>query len=125
MVLPTFLLLDLRFKGKGIGVVALICIKSASKIYYTEMIDDSSQGIWGRGCGGVCLRCGPVRLGQLKKCRIVLGMVSWPLSKGPGGAFFLDWLWLCDESLPHRRALHIPVQIWRENSNWSSCQQFA
>ena len=37
MVLQTFLLLDLRFKGKGLGVVALIRIKSASKIYYIEI----------------------------------------------------------------------------------------
>ena len=26
-------------------------------------------------------------------------------------SLFPDWLWLCDESSPHRRALHIPVQI--------------
>ena len=38
MVLQTFLLLDLRFKGKGLGVVALIRIKSASKIYYIEIL---------------------------------------------------------------------------------------
>merc|ERR1712020_531963 len=26
-------------------------------------------------------------------------------------SLFPDWPWLCDESSPHRRALHIPVQI--------------
>ena len=40
MVLQTFLLLDLRFKGKGLGVVALIRIKSASKLYYIEIINN-------------------------------------------------------------------------------------
>ena len=37
MVLQTFLLLDLWSKGRGLGVVALVCIKSASKIYYIEI----------------------------------------------------------------------------------------
>ena len=37
MVLRTFLLLDLCSKGRGLGVVALVCIKSASKIYYIEI----------------------------------------------------------------------------------------
>ena len=33
----------------------------------------------------------------------------WPLKARR--SLFLDWLWLCDESSPHRGALHIPVQI--------------
>ena len=40
---------------------------------------DSSQGIWEGGCGGVCLLCGTVRLGQFTKFGMVLGMVSWPV----------------------------------------------
>ena len=33
----------------------------------------------------------------------------WPLEARR--SLFPDWLWLCDESSPHRRALHILVQI--------------
>ena len=29
-------------------------------------------------------------------------------------SLFPDWPWLCDESSPHRGALHIPVQILAE-----------
>ena len=35
--------------------------------------------------------------------------MGWPLKARR--SLFPDWLWLCDESSPHRRALHIPVQI--------------
>ena len=35
--------------------------------------------------------------------------MGWPLEARR--SLFPDWLWLCDESSPHRRALHIPVQI--------------
>ena len=35
--------------------------------------------------------------------------MAWPLEARR--SLFPDWLWLCDESSPHRRALHIPVQI--------------
>ena len=35
--------------------------------------------------------------------------MGWPLEARR--SLYPDWLWLCDESLPHRRALHIPVQI--------------
>ena len=35
--------------------------------------------------------------------------MGWPLKARR--SLFLDWPWLCDESSPHRRALHIPVQI--------------
>ena len=35
--------------------------------------------------------------------------MGWPLEARR--SLFPDWLGLCDESSPHRRALHIPVQI--------------
>ena len=35
--------------------------------------------------------------------------LGWPLEARR--SLFPDWLWLCDESSSHRRALHIPVQI--------------
>ena len=35
--------------------------------------------------------------------------MGWPLEARR--SLFPDWLWLCDESSLHRRALHIPVQI--------------
>ena len=35
--------------------------------------------------------------------------MGWPLEARR--SLFPDWPWLCDESSPHRRALHIPVQI--------------
>ena len=35
--------------------------------------------------------------------------MGWPLKARR--SLFPDWLWLCDESSSHRRALHIPVQI--------------
>ena len=38
MALQTFLLLDHFSKGNGLGVVTLIHIKSASKIYYIQMV---------------------------------------------------------------------------------------
>ena len=34
--------------------------------------------------------------------------MGWPLEARR--SLFLDWPWLCDESSPHRRALHFPVQ---------------
>ena len=36
-------------------------------------------------------------------------LFSWPLEARR--SLFTDWLWLCDESSPQRRVLHIPVQI--------------
>ena len=38
--------------------------------------------------------------------------MGWPLKARR--SLFPDWLWLCDESSPHRRALHIPNQILAE-----------
>ena len=38
--------------------------------------------------------------------------MGWPLEARR--SVFPDWPWLCDESSPHRRALHIPVQILAE-----------
>ena len=35
--------------------------------------------------------------------------MGWPLEARR--SLLPDWPWLCDESSPHRRALHIPVQI--------------
>ena len=35
--------------------------------------------------------------------------MGWPLEARR--SLFLDWLWLRDESSPHRRALHISIQI--------------
>ena len=35
--------------------------------------------------------------------------MGWPLEARR--SLFPDWLWLCDDSSPHRRALHIRVQI--------------
>ena len=35
--------------------------------------------------------------------------MGWPLKAMR--SLFPYWLWLCDESFSHRRALHIPVQI--------------
>ena len=35
--------------------------------------------------------------------------MGWPLEARR--SLFPDWPWLCDESSPHRRALHIPVQM--------------
>ena len=35
--------------------------------------------------------------------------MGWPLEASR--SLFPDWPWLCDESSPHRGALHIPVQI--------------
>ena len=35
--------------------------------------------------------------------------MGWPLEARR--SLFPDWLWLCDESSLHRRALQIPVQI--------------
>ena len=77
--------------------------------HHQFIIDDSKVRIWGRGWGGVCLGCGPVRLGQYKNFGMVLGMVFLPLEDRR--ILFPDWPWLCDESSPHRRALHIHVQI--------------
>ena len=37
------------------------------------------------------------------------GHKAWPSEARR--SLFPDWPWLCDESSPHRRALHIPVQI--------------
>ena len=34
----------------------------------------------------------------------------WPLEARRG--LFPDWPWLCDESSPHKRVLHISVQTW-------------
>ena len=79
------------------------------KHIYQFIIDESLVRNWGRGCGGVCLGCGPVRLSQYKNFGMVLGMFFLPLEDRR--SLFPDWPWLCDESSPHRRALHIPVQI--------------
>ena len=35
--------------------------------------------------------------------------MGWPLEARR--SLFPDWLWLCDESSPHSKAEHIPVQI--------------
>ena len=35
--------------------------------------------------------------------------MGWPLEARR--SLFPDWPWLCDELSPHKRALHIPVQI--------------
>ena len=40
---------------------------------------------------------------------MVRGMVFLPLEARR--SLFPDWPWLCDESSPHRRALHFSVQI--------------
>ena len=73
------------------------------------IIDDSQRRIWGMGHGGVCPKGGNVRLGQYKNFGMVLGMIFLPLEARR--SLFPDWPWLCDESSPHRRALHIPVEI--------------
>ena len=57
----------------------------------------------------MCPRGGDVRLAQYKIFGMVLGMVFLPLEARR--SLFPDWPWLCDESSPHGRALHIPVQI--------------
>ena len=59
--------------------------------------------LWGVSRGG------DVRLDQYKNFGMVRGMVFLPLEARR--SLFPDWPWLCDESSPHRRALHIPVQI--------------
>ena len=84
-------------------------LRSAYKNQF--IIDDSSPGIWGTGCGGVCPRGGGVRLAQYKNFGMVLGMVFclWR----PGGAFFQIGLGcvMSHHQSPHRMALHIPVLI--------------
>ena len=57
----------------------------------------------------MCPRGGGVRLAQYKNFGMVLGMVFLPLEARR--SLFPDWHRLCDESSPHRRALHIPVLI--------------
>ena len=54
-------------------------------------------------------RGGDVRFDQYRNFGMVRGMVFLPLEARR--SLFPDWPWLCDESSPHRRALHIPVQI--------------
>ena len=55
----------------------------------------SKVWVWSRGSQGVAWYAG-LRMG-------------WPLEARR--SLFPDWPWLCDESSPHRWALHISVQI--------------
>ena len=48
-------------------------------------------------------------IGSLKEVWDGTALQDWPLEARM--SLFPDWLWLSDESSPHRRALHIPVQI--------------
>ena len=60
-------------------------------------------GVWGRvqGVGSDHWGTRSQPWGRLR--------MGWPLKARR--SLFPDWLWLCDESSSHRRALHIPVQI--------------
>ena len=43
------------------GMMQVVSCLSCYPLTYQFIIDDSQEGIWGRGCGGAGPRCGSVR----------------------------------------------------------------
>ena len=68
----------------------------------------SHGSAWPQGTSRSGSRCGTDGFGRYKT--YIMGDIVWDGLEARR-SFFPDWLWLHDESSPHRRALHIPVQI--------------
>ena len=84
-------------------------VKLRRRMFNLLIIIGSQGGNLAPGVSGVGSKVWVWSWGSLGVAWYATVRMGWPLKARR--SLFPDWPWLCDESSPHRRALHIPVQI--------------